>query len=258
METLTDCEFVQYSRQIMLPEVEECGQLKLKSSSVLIIGMGGLGSAASSYLAASGVGTIVIADHDEVDVSNLQRQTIYRYGDVNSEKVLAAKKQLEQINGNIRIRTVNKQLSGDQLSLEVSLADVVLDCTDNLKSRYAINEACISNKKVLISGAAIGWKGQLMTFDFTKQMKGCYGCLFPKSSEASESINCSTYGIIGPVVGIIGNMQALEAIKVISNITPLHLGNFYQFDGISNQWITLQIQQDSECPTCTDEHCDKE
>lgn len=250
MMQLTDSEFQQYSRQIMVPEIAENGQRKLKSATVLIVGIGGLGSAASMHLAGSGIGSLVIADHDVVDVSNLQRQLIYRYTDLKTNKVEAAKEHLLAINPNIRIRAINRKLNGSQLELEVSMADVVLDCTDNLSSRYAINATCVKQKKVLISGAAIGWQGQLMLFDFDKMSQGCYHCLFPSDSTSDELKNCASAGVIGPVVGTIGNLQALEAIKYITNVSSTSFGKLHQFDAISNQWKTFELTADSQCNVC--------
>jgi sulfur carrier protein ThiS adenylyltransferase len=242
----------------MLPEMEETGQERLKSASVLIVGMGGLGSSASLYLAAAGVGNLVIADHDDIDLSNLQRQILYRQSDLQTSKVAAAKQQLAGINSHIRIRSVERKLLDEELQLEVSLADVVLDCTDNLMSRYAINQACVIHNKVLISAAAIGWKGQLMAFDFSGVSKGCYDCLFPQQMGHEEPKGCSTSGVIGPVVGLMGNLQALETIKHLAGIEQANFGYFQQFDGINNQWIKLQIKQDSSCHVCSPTICIQE
>ncbi|MFA0123802.1 ThiF family adenylyltransferase, partial [Vibrio sp. 10N.261.48.A2] len=177
---LSDFEFIRYQRQIALPEVGEQGQRNLLNSHVLIIGCGGLGNAAALYLAASGVGKIVLVDDDCVDSSNLQRQVAFRENQLGSPKVEALKQQLSELNGRSQVRTINQRMSESQLELEVMLADLVLDCTDNFESRQQVNQACFSAKTPLISGSAIGWKGQFIVFDYQNQ-KGCYHCLFPFS-----------------------------------------------------------------------------
>lgn len=250
MTQLTDSEFQQYSRQIMVPEIAENGQRKLKSATVLIVGIGGLGSAAAMHLAGSGIGNLVIADHDVVDISNLQRQLIYRHKDLRINKAEASKEQLLAMNPNIRVRAINRKLTGSQLEIEVSMADIVLDCTDNMSSRYAINATCVKQRKVLISGAAVGWQGQLMPFDFDKMKQGCYHCLFPNNSRSEELKNCASAGVVGPLVGTIGNLQALEAIKYITGVSSTGFGKLHQFDAISNQWQTFELTADSLCSVC--------
>ncbi|MCG7496700.1 HesA/MoeB/ThiF family protein [Vibrio sp. Of7-15] len=247
--TLTDKEFVRYSRQIMLPQVSEPGQHQLKKASVLIVGAGGLGSAAGLYLAGAGVGTLVIADDDVVDSSNLQRQVVYRQSDEKVNKAKAAAEQLSALNPLIRVRPLQARLAEQQLKMEVMMSDVVLDCSDNMATRQAVNAACVHAQKPLISGAAIGWQGQLMPFDFRQPDSPCYHCVFPNTSD-SEAQNCSTSGVMGPVVGTVGNLQALEAIKLLAGVKEQTFGYLHHFDGLTNQWQKLSIKQDPNCSVC--------
>ncbi|CAH0532252.1 Molybdopterin-synthase adenylyltransferase [Vibrio stylophorae] len=249
---LTDQEFARYSRQIMVPEFAVAGQEALGKAHVLVVGAGGLGAAALPYLAAAGVGHLVIADHDVVDASNLQRQVIYRDHQQGESKVKSAQANLKALNPHIQIRAVEAKLADQRLSLEVSMADVVLDCSDNLATRHQINAACVAHGKTLISGAAIGWHGQLMCFvrDQSGSDAGCYHCLFPQvAGQNNEPRNCAQSGVIGPVVGTMGTMQALEAIKYLAGL-PLSAAGFSQFDGLQCQWHQFAIAKDPHCPVC--------
>lgn len=251
MASITDQAFMRYSRQIMLPELGEQGQLALMNAKVLVVGAGGLGSAASLYLAAAGVGLIVIADDDDVEVSNLQRQVIYREEDVTTPKAHAACLQLEALNPLIRTRAIGAKLAGSQLEIEIQQADIVLDCSDNWETRYAINQACSQFHTPLISGAAVGWFGQLMAFDFRQPGSSCYQCLFPIFDSAEETAsNCRQGGVMGPVVGSIGNHQALSAIKAITHVGEVGFSQLQQFDGLTGQWLQVTINADPHCPVC--------
>ncbi len=245
---LTDPEVLRYSRHLLLQDVDVTGQEKLKNSKVLIIGMGGLGSPAALYLAAAGIGTLIISDFDVLDVSNLQRQIAYSTADVGKYKVLAMKQRLEALNPQIRIRSINKEMSQEQLLMELSMIDLVLDCTDNMHSRQKINTACVQTKTPLLVGAAIRMEGQLMFFDNKLSDSACYHCIFPQNSD--ESLNCSNSGVLGPVVGIIGTMQALEAIKFIVGI-PSELKNKLKlFDAKTLEWQTFSINKNLQCAVC--------
>ncbi len=218
---------------------------------MLIVGGGGLGSAVGLYLAATGVGTIVIADDDVVDVSNLQRQVLYRAADVGSNKAQAACAQMRALNPLNRYRAVTTRLAGLQLALEVDQADIVVDCSDNFSTRYAINDACFAARKYLVSGAAIGWQGQLMTFDFRAGIGPCYQCLLPQAvSNTAKVRNCRSGGIVGPVVGIIGSMQALAVIKVIVETERVDVNYLSQFDGSQGKWCQFGIKIDQQCSVC--------
>ncbi|NGN99639.1 HesA/MoeB/ThiF family protein [Grimontia sp. S25] len=245
--SLSDNEFDRYSRQIMLDNWGEEAQLKLSQAKVLIVGCGGLGTAASQYLAGAGVGQLVLADGDVLERSNLPRQIAYREKDLGKGKAKALSEQLNALNSLIQCRPVIRQLDGMALELEASLADIVLDCSDNMATRQAVNAACVKLGKPLIAGAGIGWQGQLMTFDFRTSSSPCYHCLFP-SHQDPQSRNCQSAGVVGPVVGIIGNFQALEALKLLlGESLP---ANFYQFDGLSFSLRKMLVHRDPECAIC--------
>ncbi|PSV29405.1 MULTISPECIES: HesA/MoeB/ThiF family protein [unclassified Photobacterium] len=249
-DRLSDTAFIRYNRQIMLEEMGEQGQLALNNAKVLIVGAGGLGSAAAMYLAAAGVGLLVIADDDEVESSNLQRQVIYRETDVSLNKAQAACDQLLALNPLVRTRAVKAKLAGFQLVMEVQQADIVLDCSDNWATRYAVNQACYQHQTPLIAGASIGWQGQLLAFDF-RQASPCYQCVFPFSTEASpQDKNCRSNGVMGPVVGTIGTLQALNAIKAIAGVGEVGFGLLQQFNGLTGKWQQVSIDADSGCPVC--------
>lgn len=245
---LSDTETLRYSRHLLLEDVGESGQKSLKNGKVLIIGMGGLGSPAALYLAAAGVGTIVIADFDHLEVSNLQRQIGYNTADIGADKVALMKNRLEQLNPEIRVRTINREMGKDQLLMELSMVNLVLDCTDNMASRQMINAACVEKKVPLIVGAAIRFEGQLMFFDHSQPESACYHCLFPDDQE--QALNCSNSGVIGPVVGTIGTMQALEAIKHITGLPSGVKNKLKLFDGKTLEWQTFAINKDSQCSVC--------
>jgi molybdopterin/thiamine biosynthesis adenylyltransferase len=245
---LNDAELLRYSRHLLLEEVGESGQQAIKNAKVLIIGMGGLGSPASLYLAAAGVGHIVLNDFDDIEVSNLQRQISYQSDDIGEAKVEVAKRKLQQINPEIKVRSINKAMTEMQLTMELTMADLVLDCTDNMASRQLINKACVDAKVPLIVGAAIRFEGQLMFFDHREDDSPCYHCLFPSSEE--QALNCSNSGIIGPVVGTIGTLQALEAIKHFVGLPSGIKNKLKLFDGKSLDWQTFVINKDPECSVC--------
>ncbi|KHT46897.1 HesA/MoeB/ThiF family protein [Vibrio sinaloensis] len=253
---LTDKQFLRYQRQIALREIAEIGQERLSQSHVLIIGCGGLGSAASLYLASAGVGKLVVVDDDEVDSSNLQRQIIYREQDLQVAKTVATVKQLTELNSMVKVRALNKRLDKAQLQLEVMLADVVLDCTDNMPTRQLINQVCFEQNTPLISAAAIGWQGQFAVFDYQTpseqeaQSKACYRCLYP-FDELPQTQKCSESGVVGPVVGTLGNYQAIAAIqKLATGKFHVETAKLHLFDGLKLQWQTMAISKDKQCQVC--------
>ncbi len=255
--TISDADFLRYQRQVSLPEIGEEGQHHLVSASVLVIGCGGLGSAALMYLAGAGIGKIVIADNDVVDVSNLHRQTVYREEDVGVRKVDAMKRQLNALNPQVSIRTINKRMDSFQLGLEVSLADIVLDCSDNFESRHQLNGVCYKYAKPLVSGAAIGWNGQVAMYSLGDDMpstKGCYECLYPKedgNKQHQVNARCSDLGVIGPIVGLIGNMQALLTIQYLAGVREqISTSKIHLFSGQTMQWQQLTIPKDPSCSVC--------
>lgn len=247
---MNDQQLLRYSRQIMLPQVDIEGQQKLLNSKVLIIGAGGLGSPASIYLAAAGVGQITIYDNDEVDLSNLQRQIAHHTNDIGTDKVISTQKTIKNINPEINVIAVKQRLAGEQLSKEVNNADIVLDCSDNFKTRFAINAACVVHKTALVSGAAIRFEGQVSVFTPGFNNSPCYNCLYSDSGEDLQ--NCATNGVISPITGIIGSIQALEAMKVIMAIGDTLTGRLLLLDGLSMQWNEMKLRKNSLCPTCKD------
>ncbi|AIU68277.1 HesA/MoeB/ThiF family protein [Vibrio coralliilyticus] len=249
---LSDQDFLRYQRQISLPEIGESGQEKIIQSHVLIIGCGGLGSAASLYLAAAGVGRIVLVDDDDVDTSNLQRQIAYREDNLGKAKTEAMRQQLNQLNSGVQMRTIGKRLSASQLALEVMLADVVLDCTDNIQTRQLINLVCYQQSKPLVSAAAIGWQGQFAVFDYSSNKEsGCYRCLYP-FDELSKPSKCSENGIMGPVVGTLGNYQALATLqKLALGYFDFPVGQLHLFNGLKLNWQVMKIARDRQCSVCS-------
>ncbi|MDD9179558.1 MULTISPECIES: HesA/MoeB/ThiF family protein [Aliivibrio] len=252
MEGLSDQDFLRYSRQIMLPDIGEKGQVTLRNSTVLIVGCGGLGSSVGMYLSASGIGTLIIADGDKVELSNLQRQVVYRDNNLNQNKAMAMAQQLKGLNGTTHIEVISHKLTEPELSRFINQVDVVLDCSDNLPTRHEINAACVKHNVPLISGAAIGWQGQLMLFSnhVTENNTSCYHCLFP-FAESHQTQNCQSFGIVGPVVGMIGNLQALETIKYLTQPSYMKWDSIHQFDGRSLSWTSIKIPKDNQCSICS-------
>ncbi len=245
---MNDDQLLRYSRQIMLPQVDIAGQQKLLSARVLIVGAGGLGSPAAMYLAAAGVGHLVIADHDTVELSNLQRQLLHQDTDIGLNKAVSAQQSLATINPEIRVTAIGEKLQGEQLDDEVRQAAAVLDCTDNFASRFAINRACMTWRTPLVSGAAIRLQGQLSVFDPGDKKSPCYSCLYKEGEEEDQA--CSDTGVLAPVTGIIGSLQALEALKVILSLGETLVGRLLVFDGLCHEWRTLKLKRDPDCPVC--------
>ncbi|GLP95695.1 HesA/MoeB/ThiF family protein [Paraferrimonas sedimenticola] len=246
---LSDANFMRYSRHILLGEIGEAGQLALSQSSVLLVGMGGLGNPAAQYLAAAGVGHLLLADDDSVESSNLQRQVLFDESVVGLGKVEAAAQRLREMNSELQISEYIERLQGESLAQAIRHADLVLDCSDNLATRYAVNAECQRQRTPLISGAAVAFDGQLMAFDFRNAESPCYQCLFPNAKE--PRLNCSNAGILGPLVGMIGTMQALEAVKLLTGIQSDAISRFSHFDGRSANWMHAQIQPNPDCPNCS-------
>lgn len=246
---LTDNNFMRYSRQVMLDDIGVEGQNKLQQAKVLIVGLGGLGAPASLYLAGAGVGELILVDDDNLHISNLQRQILYRTKDIPNAKSDIAKQSLFALNPDIKITSYKQRVDEHSLSTLVKKADLVLDCTDNMLTRQAINRACVTQKTPLISGSAVGFSGQLIVFEppFTH---GCYHCLYPDETEPQR--NCQTAGILGPVVGVIGTLQALEAIKLLSGLPCSLSGKLRLFDGRKQNWNTLRLTPSKTCPVCRD------
>ncbi|MFK5949607.1 MAG: molybdopterin-synthase adenylyltransferase MoeB [Methylococcales bacterium] len=245
---MNDQQLLRYSRQIMLPQVDIEGQQKLLDAKVLIIGAGGLGSPASIYLASAGIGKITIYDDDVVDLSNLQRQITHYTDDIGTAKVISTQQTIKKINPEVKVIAVKQRLEGKQLLEEVKNADIVLDCCDNFTTRFAINTACVQHKTALVSGAAIRFEGQVSVFTPGINNSPCYNCLYSDTDE--EMQNCATNGVISPITGIVGSIQALEAMKLILGIGKTLTGRLLLLDGLSMQWNEMKLRKNEQCPTC--------
>jgi len=245
---MNDEQLLRYSRQIMLPQVDVAGQEKLLDSRMLIIGAGGLGSPAAMYLATAGIGHLVIVDHDSVELSNLQRQLLHRDRDIGRNKAESARDTLTAVNPEITVTAIPARLTGKQLDAEAKAAAVVLDCSDNFATRFEINRACVQQRTPLVSGAAVRFEGQLSVFDSRDKDSPCYRCLYEEGIEEDET--CTENGVLSPVVGIIGAMQALEALKLVLSTGNGLSGRLLLFDGLAHDWRTLNLTRDPACPVC--------
>ncbi|MDH5472523.1 MAG: molybdopterin-synthase adenylyltransferase MoeB [Gammaproteobacteria bacterium] len=246
---MNDEQLLRYSRQILLPQFGIEGQQALLDAHVLIIGLGGLGSPVAMYLAAAGVGQLTLVDHDVVDLSNLQRQIIHRTHNIGQAKVESAKQNLQQINPDITINCINHKLEETDLNRLISQVDAVVDATDNFPTRFAINRICYTNKKPLISGAAIRMEGQVSIFDMRKTDSPCYRCLYDEQGTITET--CSENGVLSPMVGIIGSIQALETIKLLSSLGETLTGKLLITDGLHQEWRSMKLRKDPDCPVCS-------
>ena len=240
-----------YSRQIRLPQVGLEGQRRLLASRALVVGMGGLGSPAAMYLAAAGVGHLAISDYDRVEPSNLQRQIVHRTADLGEPKALSARATLQTLNPDVQISALDWQLDEGELEEQVRAADVVLDCSDNFPTRFALNEACVRAGTSLVSGAAIRLEGQLSTFIPSRKDSPCYRCLYIEGGEMAET--CSQEGILAPVVGVIGTLQAMEALKVLLGLGETLCGRLLLFDALELEWRTIRLRKNPKCPVCGQE-----
>ncbi len=232
----------------MLPQVDIAGQDQLLNAHILILGLGGLGCPAATYLATAGVGKLTLVDPDIVDLTNLQRQVLYNQEDLGKPKVVAAADRLKALNPDITLELISKKLTEEELREVSHTADVVLDATDNFTSRFSINQACVKTQTPLISGAAIRMNGQLTVFDNRLNNSPCYRCLYTEDSVGE--LGCTESGILGPVVGTIGTMQALEAIKLIVGFGTTLQGQLLIFDGAAMEWQRISLTPDPSCPVC--------
>lgn len=248
VHAMNDEDLLRYSRHILLPQIEIEGQEKLCGGSVLIVGAGGLGCPAALYLGAAGVGRLVIADADVVDLTNLQRQIGHGTSAVGVNKALSLRDHVLAINPSIRVEALQARLQGQALETAIAGADVVLDCSDNFATRHAVNRACVALRKPLVSGAALGFSGQLAVFDARQPDSPCYQCLFPETTE--EGLRCSEAGVLSPVVGVIGTMQAVEAIKLLAGIGRTVTGRLVLYDALSGEFREVRVPRDSACTVC--------
>lgn len=246
---MDDQQLLRYSRHILLPEFGIEGQERLLNAHALIIGAGGLGSPAALFLAASGVGTLTLCDNDTVDLTNLQRQIAHRTASIGQNKADSARNTLAEINPGISIVPLNERVSAARLHELIAQADVVLDCSDNFDTRYAVNRACVQLRKPLVSGAATRFSGQVTVFDFRQAHSPCYHCLYPEHSE-SEETRCAVMGVLAPLVGIIGSMQATEALKLLLNAGTSLCGRLLLLDALHMDLRTIKLRKDENCPVC--------
>lgn len=244
---MNDQQLLRYSRQILLDEISISGQQALLDAKVLIIGMGGLGSPVAMYLAAAGIGELSLVDFDSVELSNLQRQIIHNTHSLGKPKVESAKQTTQAINPDIKIHPINRKLNTADLQILIQQHDVVVDCSDNFTTRFEINHACVKAGKPLVSGAVIRMQGQVTCFDLHQPDSPCYRCLYSEDGEIEES--CSNNGILAPVAGIIGSIQATEVIKLIVGL-PTLTGKFLVLDAKHMQWRMITLKKDTQCPEC--------
>ncbi len=246
---MNDEQLLRYSRQIMLPEIDVPGQQTLLDSHVLIIGMGGLGSPVAMYLASAGIGQLTIVDDDKVELSNLQRQIAHSQNDIGKNKTDSAKETLLSLNPDIKVHTISHRLNKDELMNEVKKSDLVVDATDNFTTRFAINQTCVTTKTPLVSGAAIRMEAQVSVFNPQQAGSPCYRCLYKEGEELDES--CTETGVLAPLVGIIGSIQALEAIKVLLKLGETLTGKLLLLDAKTMEWRSVKLKKDPDCPVCS-------
>ncbi|HMX53240.1 molybdopterin-synthase adenylyltransferase MoeB [Plasticicumulans sp.] len=245
---MNDEELLRYSRQIMLPEIDIEGQERLRAATALVIGLGGLGSPVAMYLGAAGVGRLLLVDFDHVDTSNLQRQIAHAEADIGRPKVESARDRVRALNPLVAIETIAEALDDEALAAAVARADVVLDCTDNLTTRLAINAACVAAGRPLVTGAAIRMEGQAMVVDPRVPEAPCYRCLYRSAEEPAES--CTQSGVLAPVVGIIGSLQAVEAIKVLTGAGEPLTGRLLLMDARTMEFHEVRVPKYAGCPVC--------
>ena len=246
---MNDDQLLRYSRHIFLDDIGIEGQQKILDAHAVIVGAGGLGSPAAMYLASAGVGRITLIDDDTVDLTNLQRQIAHTTQRVGQPKVSSCATTLNDINPSIAVQTVAERVDAASLGALVAGATVVLDCTDNYRTRQAINQACVAHRKPLVSGAAIQFDGQITVFDRRHPDAACYACLFAPD-EQFEEVSCSTMGVFAPLVGIIGAMQAAEALKLIAGIGTTLNGRLMMLDTKHMEWTTMRVGRNPQCPVC--------
>jgi len=246
---MNDQQLLRYARHILLDEVGIEGQEQFLAARVLIVGAGGLGSPAALYLATAGVGRIVLADDDRVELSNLQRQILHTSASVGSPKAESGRDMLAAFNPETDVDARVERLDGIALAQAVADADVVLDCTDNFATRHAINRACVRHRKPLVSGAAIRFDGQVSVYDLRDDQAPCYHCLFPEAEDVDE-LSCATTGVFAPLVGIIGSMQAAEALKLLAGVGRSLSGRLLQLDLREMRWHSVNVRRDPECAVC--------
>ena len=246
---MNDDQLLRYSRHILLDELGIEGQRKLLDSHALVIGAGGLGSPVALYLGTAGVGRITLVDHDTVDLTNLQRQIAHDMSRVGRPKAESAAQSIGEINPEVQVVALIERAGPERLDELVAGADVVIDCTDNFTTRHAVNAACVKHKKPLVSGAAIGFDAQMSVYDTRQPEAPCYACLFPPDA-AFEEVRCATMGVFAPLVGIVGSMQAAEALKLLAGTGESLAGRLQMLDARSMEWTEIKTARSPDCSVC--------
>lgn len=244
---MDDSQLLRYARQILLPGLGIEGQQRLLDAHVLIVGLGGLGSPVTLYLAAAGVGRLTLVDHDRVDLTNLQRQIAHGSEDIGTPKVESARAAAHRLNPECRVTCVQDRVDGPRLAVLLRDVDLVIDACDNFDTRFAVNQACVGQGIPLVSGAAVRWEGQVTVFS-GKAGEGCYRCLFPEEGE--DDTRCSTLGVASPLVGVIGSLQAMEAVKVLTGAGEPLFNRLLAYDGLMATWRSIKLRPDPHCPVC--------
>ncbi len=246
---MDDTQLLRYSRHILLPELGIEAQERFAAARALVVGVGGLGAPVAQFLAAAGVGSLILADPDRVDLTNLQRQILYATADVGAPKVAAASGRLAAINPLVAVETIEARIGPDDLAALVARADIVIDCCDNFATRHAVNRACVAARIPLVSGAAIRFDGQIAVFDARDPSSPCYHCLFGEG-EALEETRCAIMGVFAPIVGIVGATQAAEALKVLAGVGESLAGRLLLLDALAMHWREVRVTRDPACPVC--------
>ena len=246
---MDDSQLLRYSRHLLLDQIGIDGQDRLTRARALVVGAGGLGSPVSLYLAAAGVGHLVLADHDEVDLTNLQRQIAHDMASVGENKARSAARRMTAMNPDIEITALPVRLEGDALATQVAAADLVLDCSDNFATRHAVNRACVAHRKPLVSGAAVRFDGQISVFDLRDEDAPCYACLFPENARDAE-MRCAEFGVFAPLVGVVGAVQAAEALKLLIGMGQSLSGRLLLYDALAADWRAIRLKKDPDCPVC--------
>jgi molybdopterin/thiamine biosynthesis adenylyltransferase len=246
---MNDDQLLRYSRHILLDEIGIEGQQRIVAGRALVIGAGGLGSPVALYLGTAGVGTLTLVDDDRVDLTNLQRQIAHRVSRIGQPKVASAAASVHEINPEVRIVALAERAGAERLDALVAEADVVVDCSDNFATRHAVNAACVHRRRPLVAGAAIGFDGQISVYDTRDVVAPCYACLFPPDSRFEET-RCATMGVFAPLVGIIGTMQAAEALKLLAGVGTSLAGRLQMLDARTMEWNEVRMRRDPGCAVC--------
>lgn len=246
---MDDGQLLRYSRHILLDQIGIDGQERLLHAHALIVGAGGLGSPVALYLAAAGVGRVTLADHDVVEMTNLQRQIAHDMNSLGVNKAESAARRMQAMNPDVQVVPLREKLAGAPLDAAVAAADVVLDCSDNFPTRQAVNRACVRHRKPLVSGAAVRFDGQVAVFDLRQQDAPCYACLFPEDAQDAQ-MRCAEFGVFAPLVGVIGALQASEALKLLIGAGESLSGRFLLYDALAAQWRSLRLKKDPGCMVC--------